>query len=59
MSPEMKILAAIGAITVYFLITLGIPAFSVDDEFSDHTMMWAYVLASAIAIPLMLLKLLK
>lgn len=60
MSPEgMKILAAIGAITVYFLVTLGIPAFSVDDEFSDHRMMWAYVIASSIAVPLILLNLLK
>lgn len=60
MSQEgMKILAAVGAITFYFLITLGIPAFSVDDKFSDDRMLWAYIFASSIAIPLMLLKLLK
>ena len=53
------ILTVVGGITAYFLITLGIPAFSVDDEFSDDRMMWAYVIASSIAVPLILLNLLK
>lgn len=36
---EMKILAAVGAITFYFLITLGIPAFVIDNDFSDIRML--------------------
>ena len=59
MSPGIKILAAVGAITFYFLITLGIPTIATDDDFSDLRILWAYIFASAIAIPLMLLKLLK
>ena len=57
MSLEIKILAAIGAITLYFLTTLGIPTFVIDNDFSDLRMLWAYIFASSIAIPLILLNL--
>lgn len=60
MSLGMKILAAVGAITLYFLVTLGVPFFVIEDT-DDYCwiMIIAYVAASSAAIPLILLNLLK
>ena len=58
MSPGMKILAAIGAITVYFLITLGWPYLETERD-TEFMFMAAYGISSLISLTFILCHLIK